>query len=63
MLSAGERVVVTVGDDGRGIDPRATRSGLRNMQERAETLGGTCAVESPVEGGTVITWSVPGLQA
>ncbi len=63
VLSAGERVVVTVGDDGRGIDPRATRSGLRNMQERAESLGGTCAVEGPVEGGTVLTWSVPGLQA
>jgi signal transduction histidine kinase len=59
LAAAGDWLVVTIGDDGRGIDPGATRSGLRNMQERAEGLGGGCTVECPVEGGTVITWSVP----
>jgi len=59
LAAGGDWLVVTIGDDGRGIDPGATRSGLRNMQERAEGLGGGCAVECPAEGGTVITWSVP----
>ena len=59
LAAGGDWLVVTIGDDGRGIDPGATRSGLRNMQERAEGLGGGCTVECPVEGGTVITWSVP----
>jgi signal transduction histidine kinase len=59
LAAGGDWLVVTIGDDGRGIDPGATRSGLRNMQERAEGLGGGCTVECPVEGGTVVTWSVP----
>jgi signal transduction histidine kinase len=59
LAAGGDWLVVTIGDDGRGIDPGATRSGLRNMQERAEGLGGGCAVECPAEGGTVVTWSVP----
>ncbi|HET9760897.1 MAG TPA: GAF domain-containing sensor histidine kinase [Nocardioidaceae bacterium] len=59
LVAGGDWLVVTIGDDGRGIDPGATRSGLRNMQERAEGLGGGCTVECPAEGGTVITWSVP----
>ena len=37
----------------------SSASGLRNMQERAESLGGTCTVETPAPGGTVVTWSVP----
>ena len=59
VVSAGDRLVLTVGDDGRGIDPTATRSGLGNMRERAASLGGTCRAESSDEGGTVVTWSVP----
>ena len=60
QLSAGPGVVLTVRDDGRGVGPDVVRSGLRNMQERAVGLGGTCTVESPDGGGTTITWSVPG---
>ncbi len=48
---------------GRRTRPAARtspRSGLRNLQERAESLGGTCSVETPAPGGgTVVTWSVP----
>jgi signal transduction histidine kinase len=58
-LSAGDRITLTVGDDGRGIAPGATESGLRNMRDRAEDLGGTCTVESAPGAGTVVTWSVP----
>ena len=59
LVAAGDRLVLTVGDDGRGVPPDITPSGLRNLQERAESLGGTCAVETPAPGGTVVTWSVP----
>jgi signal transduction histidine kinase len=59
-VSAGRGLVLKVRDDGRGLGPGVVRSGLRNMQERASGLGGTCTIESPEEGGTTITWSVPG---
>jgi signal transduction histidine kinase len=58
-VSAGRGLVLTAQDDGRGIPPGVVRSGLRNMQERAEGLGGTCTIETPDGGGTMITWSVP----
>lgn len=58
-LTAGRDVVLTVHDDGRGLDPEATQSGLRNMRERAEDLGGGFSVESASGAGTVVTWSVP----
>jgi signal transduction histidine kinase len=60
VVAAGDRLVLTVVDDGRGVPPGVTSSGLRNMRERAESLGGTCSVDSPAPGGTVVTWSVPG---
>ena len=59
VAAAGDRLVLTVGDDGRGVPPDITPSGLRNLQERAENLGGTCSVETPAPGGTVVTWTVP----
>jgi signal transduction histidine kinase len=52
-------LVLDVTDDGRGIDPGAARSGLRNLEERARTCGGTLSV-GPVEPhGTRLTWRVP----
>ncbi len=59
VLSAGKEVVLTVGDDGCGIDPAARQSGLRNIRERAEDLGGRCVFESGPGAGTVVSWSVP----
>ncbi|QWZ08867.1 GAF domain-containing sensor histidine kinase [Nocardioides panacis] len=58
-LAAGRQVVLTVGDDGRGIAPDVTQSGLRNIRERAEDLEGTCSIESAPGDGTVVTWTVP----
>ena len=46
-------------DDGRGIDEGVATSGIRNMPERAEALGGTCDVRRRTGGGTVLRWSVP----
>ncbi|MEU1494900.1 GAF domain-containing protein [Streptomyces sp. NPDC005776] len=54
-------LMVTVTDDGVGMPEGARRSGLRNLAERAEQLGGTLSVTtcpSP-RGGTVLTWEVP----
>jgi signal transduction histidine kinase len=34
-------------------------SGLRNMQERADELGGSCTVESAKDVGTTVVWTVP----
>ncbi|MFD5468673.1 GAF domain-containing protein [Kitasatospora sp. NPDC127059] len=59
LQAAGARVVLTVRDDGSGIPEQGRRSGLRNLAERAESLGGTLELASPPEGGTDLVWSVP----
>ncbi|MEU6380763.1 GAF domain-containing sensor histidine kinase [Streptomyces sp. NPDC046909] len=49
-----------VTDDGRGIDPAVTRrSGLANLGQRAEELGGTLTVSPNRPSGTVVEWAVP----
>ncbi|GAA3816510.1 GAF domain-containing sensor histidine kinase [Streptomyces phyllanthi] len=52
-------VTLTVTDDGVGIPPEGRRSGLRNMAERAEQLGGALELTSPPGGGTTLTWRAP----
>jgi two-component system, NarL family, sensor histidine kinase DevS len=58
-LKAGDDVELIVSDDGRGLRDDAPQSGLRNIRERAERLGGRCHVESASGAGTTISWSVP----
>ncbi len=54
------RVRLVVADDGAGIAPDAVRGhGLRNLDERAEVLGGVCTIETAVGAGTTVTWDVP----
>jgi signal transduction histidine kinase len=60
VLTAGDSVVLTVADDGRGLPGAVHESGLRNMRERAERRGGSLVVESAPGAGTALTWSVPG---
>ena len=49
-----------VADNGRGIDPAATRrSGLSNLRTRAEDLGGTFTITPDEPTGTVLEWTVP----
>ncbi|PBC48725.1 histidine kinase [Rhodococcus sp. ACS1] len=57
-VAAADDLVVTVADDGIGIADGARRSGLDNLDRRAEHCGGTCTVDS-ADGGTVVTWRVP----
>ncbi|MFB7835128.1 GAF domain-containing sensor histidine kinase [Streptomyces sp. NPDC056056] len=53
-------LAVTVSDDGTGIGRGGPRSGLRNLSERAERLGGTLSVRARAEprSGTVLEWRI-----
>jgi signal transduction histidine kinase len=63
-LAAGDGLLVlTVRDDGIGFDPdspavRSKRLGLTSMEERAEALGGTLAIESRAGVGTTVRLEV-----
>jgi signal transduction histidine kinase len=54
-------LVFRVTDDGKGFDPRSTPSGsgLQNMRDRLEALGGTVHIESSPGSGTTVTGRVP----
>jgi signal transduction histidine kinase len=59
-VTAADFLAVEVVDNGRGIPPENTRrSGLSNIRQRAEQLGGTCEFSTPPDGGTQVRWSVP----
>ncbi|TXG92961.1 GAF domain-containing protein [Rhodococcus rhodnii] len=53
-----ESFTVTVSDDGIGMGDTTRRSGLDNVERRAEQCGGHVVIESTPT-GTVITWTVP----
>jgi signal transduction histidine kinase len=55
----GREVRLEVSDDGVGIPAEGRRSGLSNMAERAQQLGGDLKWTSPATGGTVLCWRVP----
>jgi len=59
LIEAANDITLTVRDDGRGLPRDATHSGLANIAERAEQLGGDCTVESTPGGGTEVVWRVP----
>ncbi|MFE9069407.1 GAF domain-containing protein [Streptomyces violaceusniger] len=49
-----------VADNGHGLDPAVTRrSGLVNLQQRAEELGGSFSLRSNEPSGTVMEWAAP----
>jgi signal transduction histidine kinase len=51
----------SIADDGRGLDPATARrsSGLQNMRDRVEVLGGQLQVESSPGAGTRVVGSIP----
>jgi signal transduction histidine kinase len=61
-LAVGEDVALTVADDGVGVPPGASRSGLGNLAQRAEELRGSLLVEPVAPGaervGTRLVWRV-----
>lgn len=57
-----EQVVLVVIDDGVGISSEGPgrRSGVANIESRAQQFGGSCRLERVSDdGGTRLTWSVP----
>jgi signal transduction histidine kinase len=58
-VEAGDDLLIDVADNGIGIDTTAARSGLRNLQERAQECGGELAVHREPQGGTRLSWRVP----
>lgn len=62
-IEGDEMLVVLVIDDGTGIPPGGSRSGLRNLATRAEQLGGELRLSPTSPGqarpGTKLEWRVP----
>jgi signal transduction histidine kinase len=54
-----QQLVVVVRDNGVGLSPDGRRSGLANLCDRAQLLGGSCVTTVPSAGGTELTWRVP----
>jgi signal transduction histidine kinase len=52
-------LTIAVADNGCGLPAEVARSGLRNLEQRAEQLGGTSCVDTEPSGGTRLTWQVP----
>jgi signal transduction histidine kinase len=50
---------IEVSDNGHGITGPITESGLSNLRERAESVGGTFTIEDAAGRGTVLRWSAP----
>jgi signal transduction histidine kinase len=62
VTADGTDLILVVADNGVGVVPGAPPVGgfgLRNMQARAATLGGTCVVRPNEPQGTVVEWRVP----
>lgn len=59
IVAAGDHVVLTVQDNGKGMESTGAESGIANIRIRAEQRGGTLAVDSGAGRGTTLTWSVP----
>ena len=58
-----ETLVLKVEDNGRGFDPELANYqggiGISSMIERAEKIGGSLSIQSELDGGTVLSVSVP----
>jgi signal transduction histidine kinase len=58
-ISVHDELTLRVIDDGVGIPASTRRSGLANLQTRAERHGGTLRVGGGEQGGTCLSWTVP----
>ncbi|MCZ7460433.1 GAF domain-containing protein [Streptomyces sp. WMMC940] len=59
LQATANEVVLTVTDDGKGIPADGRRSGLRNLAERASSMGGTLDIRTPDGGGSRLIWRAP----
>ncbi len=58
-VEAGSCLVLVVADNGRGLAGSTRRSGLANLAERAQQLGGIMEAGPADGGGTQVRWQVP----
>lgn len=59
-VSAADMFTMTISDNGHGVPAdNRRRSGLANLEHRAQQLGGTCDVTSSPADGTRVHWTVP----
>ncbi|WP_425272317.1 PAS domain-containing sensor histidine kinase [Mycolicibacterium aubagnense] len=58
-IDVADLLCVDITDDGQGMPENITTSGLTNLRQRAESLGGTLTIEEPPGGGTRLRWSAP----
>ena len=58
-VTAGPELALVVRDDGRGMGETSRRSGLANLADRADKLGGTLRVRPADSGGTELEWRAP----
>jgi signal transduction histidine kinase len=58
-VGGGSELVLVVQDNGSGMADTGRRSGLANLQHRAEELGGQLRLDEPGGGGTRLEWRVP----
>jgi signal transduction histidine kinase len=58
-VEAGPDLILVVRDNGTGLKQTGRRSGLANLSERAEMLGGTMNAGPAEGGGTTLEWRVP----
>ncbi|WP_099022131.1 GAF domain-containing sensor histidine kinase [Mycolicibacterium palauense] len=54
-----DELTIDVVDNGVGIPDSVTSSGLANLRQRADEVGGAFAIERPATGGTALRWSAP----
>jgi len=58
-VGGGSELILVVQDNGSGMASTGRRSGLANLQHRAEELGGQLRLDQPQGGGTRLEWRVP----
>jgi two-component system NarL family sensor kinase len=66
LFRAGDRIVLTVADDGTGFEPSIVEQrvaeghiGLASLQARFDSMGGAMAIESKIDHGTLVTVTSP----
>jgi len=61
FTSKKEYLLLLIHDDGKGFDTSmpSQGNGLYNMIHRCEQLGGTCSIQSSIQGGTTIECRLP----
>jgi signal transduction histidine kinase len=59
LETADGQLVLRIADDGVGLGQSTRRSGLANLADRAEALGGSFTVRPGDDGGTVLLWTAP----